>query len=72
MAKMQFMQYGMSNVAEEHLENYASEILKNKEQAQGIVEKAFESKVLDFIKEQVQTEETEISLADFNSLFDGI
>ena len=69
-AKMQFMQYGMNDVANEHLENYAKEILKNKEQAQNIVEKEFEEKIVAFIKDSVKIEEEVISLENFNKLFE--
>jgi len=39
MARMQFQQYGMSNVPDEYLDNYANSILQNKEQKQKMAEK---------------------------------
>ncbi len=70
MAKMQFLQYGMANVADEHLENYAQEILKNQDQARNAFEKSLEEKIVSFIREQVKVEDEEISLEDFNKLFE--
>ena len=67
-AKAQFAQYGMTNVPEEHLENYAQEMLKDQQQGQNIVERAIEDKLIAFIKEAVKIEDVEISLDEFNKL----
>jgi trigger factor len=67
-ALSQFAQYGMTNVPDEHLDNYAKEILKNKEQSRNISERAFENKVLESVKEQVKIDIEEISLDKFNEL----
>lgn len=70
MAKMQFLQYGMGNVPDEHLESYAQEILKNQDQARNAFEKSLEEKIVAYIKEQVKVEDEEISLEDFNKMFE--
>lgn len=70
MAKMQFMQYGMANVPDEHLESYAQEILKNQDQARNAFEKSLEEKIVGYVKEHVKVEDEEISLEDFNKLFE--
>lgn len=67
-AQSQFAQYGMTNVPDEHLENYAQEILKNQEQSRNISERAFENKIVDKVKELVKVEPEEISLEDFNKM----
>lgn len=67
-ALSQFAQYGMTSVPDEHLENYAKEILKNEEQGRNITERAFESKVLEQVKEQVKLDVESISLEKFNEL----
>lgn len=67
-AKSQFAQYGMANVPEEHLENYAKELLQSEEQGRQIVERALENKVMAVIKEQVKVDESEMSLEDFNEM----
>lgn len=69
-AKMQFMQYGLASVPEEHLENYAQEMIKQEEQRRQMAEGAMQEKVIAFIKETVKIEEKEISRDDFNKLFE--
>jgi trigger factor len=69
-AQLQFMQYGLNNVPEEHLESYAMDMLKNEEQQRKLAEGAINEKVMDFIKEAVKIEEKEVSRDDFNKLFD--
>ncbi len=68
MASMQFAQYGMHNVPDEHLENYANQILQNKEEAQRLANKAIDDKILDVIKSKVSLDEKAISYDDFNNL----
>lgn len=69
-AKIQFMQYGLSNVPEEHLENYAKEMIQREEQRRQMAEGAVNEKVMAFIKEAVKIDEKEISREDFNKLFE--
>ncbi len=68
--KAQFAQYGMMNVPEEMLENYAKEMLKTKESVRGIIDRATEEKILDTIKENVTLNTKEISPEDFYKLFE--
>ncbi len=70
-AKMQFMQYGLPNVEEAMLENYAQEMLKQENQMRGIVERVIENKVFDAVKGAVTLNETPISMDDFNKLFEA-
>lgn len=70
-AKMQFMQYGLTNVPEEHLVNYAQEMIKQDEQRRQMAEGAMQDKVIAFIKEAVKIEEKEISRDEFNKLFEN-
>ncbi|WP_439182061.1 trigger factor [Carboxylicivirga taeanensis] len=69
-AKMQFMQYGLTSVPDEHLENYAQEMMKQDEQRRQMAEGAMQEKVIAFIKEAIKVEEKEISRDDFNKLFE--
>nr|WP_319400523.1 trigger factor [uncultured Carboxylicivirga sp.] len=69
-ARIQFMQYGLNNVPDEHLENYAKEMIQKEEQRRQMAEGAINDKVMDFIKESVKLEEKEISREDFNKLFE--
>ncbi len=69
-AKMQFMQYGLNNVADEHLESYAMEMLKNQEQSRQYAEEAIQNKVLEYAKEQANVVEKKISREEFNKLWE--
>lgn len=69
-AKAQFLQYGLTNIPEEHINNYAADMLKDKEQGRRLAEGAINDKVMDFIKEAVKLETKEVSRDEFNKLFD--
>ena len=66
--RAQFAQYGMSNVPEDVLENYAEEQLKKRENAENFVDRAVEVKLADALKNVVKLTEKEVSLEDFNKL----
>ena len=68
--RAQFAQYGMLNVPDELLENYAKEMLKKKESIDGLVNRAIETKLAAALKEQVTLEHKPISAADFNKMFE--
>ena len=69
-ARMQFMQYGLNNVPDEHLESYAADMLKNEDQQRSMAEGAINDKVMDFVKEAVKVETKEVSRDEFNKLFE--
>ncbi len=69
MAKAQFAQYGMIGMDDEILENYAKDILKKEETAKGIIERVVENKVFEAIKSAVKLDTKEISIDDFNKMF---
>ena len=69
-AMMQFRQYGMFNVPDEYLENYAKSILKNEEERHRLVEKKSEMMVLDFIKANAVIEIKKVSQKAFDDLFE--
>ena len=64
-AAMQFAQYGMPNAPEDMLQNFAKQIMDNKEQLQKIYEKLFEEKVVEYIRGKVKVTEKAISADDF-------
>jgi trigger factor len=70
MARMQFQQYGMSNVPDEYLDNYANSILQNKEQKQKMAEKKIEDKVLELIKEKAGVDLKQVTQKEFDDLFE--
>ena len=67
--RAQFAQYGMMNVPEDMLENYAKEMLKKKDTVDGLVNRAIEAKLAVALKEQITLDEKTISLDEFNKLF---
>ena len=68
-AKMQFMQYGLMNVEDDMLANYAQEMLKQENQLRGIVERVAEDKIFEAIKGVAKIEEKTISQEEFDKLF---
>lgn len=69
-ALMQFRQYGMFNVADEYLDNYARSILKNEEERHRLIEKKSESLVLDFIKVNAELDVKTVTQKAFDDLFE--
>ena len=70
-ARMQFQQYGMMNIPEENLENYASEMLKNEEEIRKATEKILDNKVIDYLRETVKVDNKQITVEKFNKLFEN-
>ena len=68
-AKMQFLQYGLMNVDDAMLANYANEMLKNENQLRGIVERVVEDKIFEALKGVVKVEAKTVSQEDFDKLF---
>jgi FKBP-type peptidyl-prolyl cis-trans isomerase (trigger factor) len=68
-AQMQFMQYGLMNVDEAMLANYAQEMLKNEDQLRGIVERVVEDKIYAAVKGVAKIEPKTVSQEDFDKLF---
>ena len=66
--RMQFAQYGMMSIPEEMLENYAKEMLKKKENVEGLVNRAVESKLAAALKAKVALNNKEVSMEEFNNL----
>ena len=67
-ARAQFAQYGMTNVPEEYLENYANEILKKGESTDALVDRSIDRKLAAVLKTVVKLNEKEISVEDFNKM----
>jgi len=68
-AKSQFAQYGMVGLEDSIIENYAKDLMKKEETVKNFVDRAMEEKVLDYIKGTVKLNEKEISVEDFNKMF---
>ncbi len=70
-ARMQFRQYGLNDVADEHLENYANHMLQNEEEKRRLTTKKQEDMVLEAIKESVTLETKEVSQEEFNKMLEN-
>ena len=68
LAAAQFAQYGMPNAPEDMLENFAKNILDNKEQSQKIYEKLYEQKVVESVSSKVKVAEKAVSAEEFAEL----
>lgn len=71
MAVMQFRQYGLNNVGEEHLENYANHMLKNEEERRKLVARKMEDVIVATIKEKVSLDVKEIGYDEFNKMLEN-
>lgn len=69
-AAQQFAQYGMTNLPDDVIDKYAHEFLEKPEYSEQIQSRAFEDKVFATIKENVGLDEKEVSVEEFNKLFE--
>ena len=67
-AQMQFAQYGMPSAPADMLENFAKQIMDNKEQLQKIYEKLYEEKVVEYIRGKVKVTEKAVSADEFANI----
>ena len=70
MVKIQFAQYGMTNVPEEYLDNYVKETLKKRENIDNLVERALDIKLCAALKNTVKIEEKSVTIDEFNKLME--
>ena len=66
--RQQFAQYGMTNVPDDVLDNYADEQLKKRENVENFVERAIDVKLTQTLKSVVKLNEKEVTLDEFNKL----
>ena len=69
--RAQFAQYGMSNVPDDVLENYAEEQLKKRENIDNFVDRAVDLKLIEKLKTVVKLDEKTVTLDEFNKLMEG-
>ena len=68
--RFQFAQYGMNNIPDEYLEQYAAEMMKKKEQVQGLVERSIDKKLTGALKNVVKLNHKSVTAEDFGKLFE--
>ena len=69
--RAQFAQYGMSNVPDDVLENYAAEQMKKRENVDNFVDRAVDLKLTETLKTVVKLNEKTVTLDEFNKLMGG-
>ena len=67
MARAQFAQYGMNDVPDDYLENYAQDILKNKEHVDGIIDRTIDLKLTQALKSVVKLDVKKVTLEEFRA-----
>lgn len=67
--RLQFAQYGMMNIPEDMLLNYAKEMMKNKQQVENMVARTIENKIANKAMEVVTLNRKTVSLDEFNKMF---
>lgn len=69
-ARFQFAQYGMNNIPDEYLENYAQEMLKHQEQVNSLIERCVDQKLSEALKSVVKLNHKSISQEDFAKMLE--
>ena len=69
--RAQFAQYGMMNIPDELLDNYAKDMMKKRETVDNLVDRAVESKLVAALKGQFNLKKKKVSMAEFNKLFEA-
>lgn len=67
-AKAQFAQYGMNNIPEEYIENYAKDMLKKREYIDSFVDRSIDRKLPEILKNVVKLENKTATLEEFNKM----
>ena len=66
--RAQFAQYGMNNVPDDVLENYAAEQLKKRKNIDNFVDRAVDLKLAETLKKVVKLNQKEVTLEEFNKI----
>ena len=70
-ARAQFAQYGMTNIPEEYIDNYANEMMKKKEYVDSLVDRSIDRKLTAALKNVVKLNQKEATLDEFNEMMKG-
>lgn len=68
-AAAQLQQYGLYGLTDEQLDGFAVKLLEDEKQRHNLYERAMDNKVFAVIRDNMKLEEQEISMADFEKLF---
>ena len=67
--RAQFAQYGMTNIPDNLIENYAQEMMKKEETVRSLLDRAIEDKLIGVLKENATLKPKNISLEEFQKMF---
>ena len=67
--RLQFAQYGMMNIPEDMLLNYAKEMMKNKQQVENMVARTIENKIAHKAMEAVTLNRKTVTLDELNKMY---
>lgn len=67
----QFSQYGIYNAPADVIDRQANEIVKNKEYRRDLANRAVDDKIFAYIRSTAKVENKEVSVKDFNALFEA-
>ena len=70
-ARAQFAQYGMTNIPEEYIDNYANDMLKKREYVDSLVDRSIDRKLTAVLKNVVKLEQKEATLDELNEMMKG-
>jgi len=68
--RSQFAQYGMNNIPDDVVDNYAAEQLKKRENMDDFVDRAIDLKLTEVLKTVVKLDEKNVTLDEFNKLME--
>ena len=71
MARAQFAQYGMTNMPDEYLEKYATDMLKERKNIDMLVDRAIDQKLMETLKGVVKLSNKSVTLDEFNKLMEA-
>ena len=67
-ARAQFAQYGMNNIPDEYIDNYATDMLKKKEYVDSLIDRSIDRKLTEVLKGVVKLNEKTATLEEFNKM----
>ena len=71
MARAQFAQYGMNDVPDEYLDNYAQDMVKKDEYSNAIVDRTIDRKLTQVMKNVVKLGIKKVTFEDFRNIVKG-
>ena len=71
MARAQFAQYGMNDVPDEYLDNYAQDMVKKEEYSNAIVDRTIDRKLTQVMKNVVKLGIKKVTFEDFRNIVKG-